>query len=64
MLMDVFDIEKGKKGKSVPEGAGFRLEGRANFNISLSGTYRFYLGSDDGSRVHIDGEKIVNQWNG
>ncbi len=30
--------------------------------INPAGTYRFYLGSDDGSRLYIDGAQKINLW--
>ena len=37
---------------------GFKFEG--DITIATSGTYTFYLASDDGSKMYIDGKKVVD----
>ena len=59
-------IDYRKKTKPVPGVIGgsnsFRIEGRAIFYVPSSGTYKFHVGSDDGARLTIDGQRIVNNW--
>jgi hypothetical protein len=43
-------------------GAWFRSESRGYFYVPQSGTYTFHIGSDDGSKLEIDGRQVVNQW--
>lgn len=38
----------------------FGIQFKALLNIEKAGEYRFYLNSDDGSNLYIDGEKIVD----
>ncbi|HTO46652.1 MAG TPA: DUF4347 domain-containing protein, partial [Burkholderiales bacterium] len=38
----------------------FTVRFTSQFNITTAGTYTFYSGSDDGSRLYIDGNLVVN----
>ncbi len=44
--------------KERNDGIAFIYEG--NITIPTSGQYTFYLSSDDGSRLYIDGQEIIN----
>jgi hypothetical protein len=40
----------------------FSARWRRNISFGASGLYRFYAQSDDGIRILVDGELILNQW--
>ena len=46
----------------MPLKKNFRLEYRGKFYVATQGTYTFFVGSDDGSRLTVDDEKIVERW--
>ncbi len=48
-----FDISNA----SVPDGFGYRFDGF--IQIDVGGRYDFYLKSDDGSKLYVDGEIVV-----
>lgn len=41
-------------------GDNFSVRFESNILISKAGTYRFHLGSDDGSFLYVDGKEVVN----
>ncbi|WP_225414427.1 PA14 domain-containing protein [Stigmatella hybrida] len=46
-------------------GAGadnFSVRWEGDWNFSKAGTYRFSTTSDDGSRIYVDGNLVVNHW--
>lgn len=49
-----FDLHAGKRGNNF----GMRFEGF--LHVAKVGDYTFHLGSDDGSRLLIDGQKVVD----
>ncbi len=40
----------------------FSVRWTGNFNFVCSGNYRFTATTDDGMRVWVDGNQIINQW--
>jgi YD repeat-containing protein len=38
----------------------FALRSTASFTVAIAGTYTFYTNSDDGSRLYINGNEIIN----
>ncbi len=49
------DLEPVRSG-----GDTFALKYHATMNVTESGTYKFYLTSDDGSRMYVSGSEIIN----
>ena len=39
-----------------------RIECRGYFTPPRDGTYRFYIGSDDGTKISVDGKEIASFW--
>jgi hypothetical protein len=40
----------------------FSVRWEGDWNFSTAGTYRFSTTSDDGSRIYVDGNLVVNHW--
>lgn len=56
-----FDWGTGGPGTGV--GAdNFSVRWEGDWNFTSAGTYRFTTTSDDGSRVYVDGNLVVNHW--
>ncbi len=56
-----FDWGTGSPGTGVGiDNFSVRWEG--DWNFSSAGTYRFSTTSDDGSRIYVDGNLVVNHW--
>lgn len=53
-VTETFNINE----RTQDDNFGFTFSG--NINIPSNGTYRFYLRSDDGSKLYIDGQLVVN----
>src|SRR5207247_2129279 len=52
-------------GESQPEGVpkeNFSARWIGKFNVADAGKYLFAVKSDDGSRVFVDGEKVIDFW--
>jgi len=48
------------KNRQRDQNFGFRFSG--SIRIAQAGTHKFYLNSDDGSRLWIDGKLVVDNW--
>jgi hypothetical protein len=41
---------------------GFSVQWNSCLRLGTSGHFRFLLGSDDGSRLFVDGELLIDNW--
>jgi hypothetical protein len=57
----LFDYAKGAPFSGFPVD-GFSVIWTGRFIPNRSGTYRFILKSDDGSRLYIDGKRAIDHW--
>ena len=56
-----FDWGTGSPGAGVPSD-GFSARWTGQVEITASGTYTFYTNSDDGVRLWVNGQQLVNNW--
>ena len=53
------------KNKKFPSGFSkdfVRVEARTKFYVPKDGTFKFYIGADDGIRIKVDGKQVGNFW--
>jgi len=56
-----FDWNGASPGPGVP-GQNFSVRWTRSQDFSKSRTYRFYVTVDDGARMWVDGDRIIDQW--
>lgn len=56
-----FDWGAGSPGEPVPPD-DFSVRWFGNLEVPTSGTYTFYVASDDGARLYIDDKLVVDSW--
>ncbi|MET0911082.1 MAG: DUF4347 domain-containing protein, partial [Ilumatobacteraceae bacterium] len=55
-----YDVDQAALNSGDADLNNFTLRFTSQFDVTTGGTYTFYSGSDDGSRVYIDGALVVN----
>lgn len=56
-----FNYEAGTCDPRLP-GDGFCIVWEGFLDVPADGSYTFYLSTDDGSRLYLDGEPIIDNW--
>lgn len=57
------DFNRSSPGGSVPR-TDFSARWKGKLKIQTEGLYRFYTTSDDGVRLRVNGETIIDEWRG
>lgn len=56
-----FDFGTGGPGSGVAAD-NFSIKWQGDFDFSQAGTYRFRAKADDGIRVYVDGNRVIDEW--
>jgi glucose/arabinose dehydrogenase/PKD repeat protein len=57
-----FDWGSGGPGSGVPND-NFSARWTKSLNVADAGSYKFTVTADDGARLFVDGEKVLDKWN-
>jgi YD repeat-containing protein len=58
--LPVASVDIAKQFAATADQESFALRSTVTFNVAVAGTYTFFTTSDDGSRLYIDGEEVIN----